>query len=367
MEFDEVVSIMKKYLPEYLVQNSSFKNLIVTFRNLAKDGNLKVEIADNIFNSEVSLQKSENVNMSGSYDRIVLFNSGIGHNLSLYCGKNYEMILTKFKSLDDDNYETIEIVVSIKEELTTWKVTTRVENDYVCKSYNTDFYAYNIDGDEIPVENIEHRKDMDFVFEFGVPLDDARECRLNFDENIDYINRCKNILMLEMLDEERSDDRNTFTIPFNMSEFTTFVTGYEESECDEEENTDDYVEEEYENEEELSLEERYSRIKLLEEEISAYTGVDGSFIMSRNMFEALGDYFEDQFGILRTTGFIIRKSSNRYTVYYTKLTEEQIIILPKECSKEEVVDIYLSEPLNANVDGLSEFFETTKNYRLDNN
>lgn len=377
MNFEEIIKELSKYLPDYLINNCCFKEIIKTYKKIIKSEEIFVEVNSDIYQKSKKFKEINNVSPSGFKNKIIGIFTKENISLSIELKDKYEIQLLTLKKLPNDLYESIEIYILIDKNQSTWKITTSLENeDYYCLGYNTEFYTYNKNNEQIEIDDIELKKDKDFFIELGVPLNEARKCRLNFNENIEYINNCKKIQALEKIDEDYKRENNYFTTPFIITEFATFISGIKDITEDEEEQEQEILEDEekeeeyddYTNEqEELDLNEIYSRAYNIQESLINHLGEEGEFIMSQNIYTSIENYLNDKDGLLRTTGIIIRKLSNKYTFYYTRMTEEDIILIKKNTTKEEIIDLYNKEPLNAKIYGLKEFFETTKNYKLDNN
>ena len=58
---------------------------------------------------------------------------------------------------------------------------------------------------------------------------------------------------------------------------------------------------------------------------------------------------------ISTNGFIIKKVNDVYTLYYVNIKENNLLVIPKILTLEELKTIYYNNPKNEEIDGLKEF------------
>ena len=284
----------------------------------------------------------------------------------------YHITLNTTLNFKDEVYEVTEINIDINPQESTWKITNLValdENNFL--EYNHEIHQFNKLGTEIKVKNIEDLKDKNFSEFFGIPLEFARTYRLNFKKYREKLCNAKVIKDMENIDNLYLKDKVLFANPFEIINFTSFIIDddtdeYEEESKDYDEDCEEYYDddynEEYEENEEL-IENIKSSLENIKEQIISFTGTEGEFIMSYNLYLNLASNFTSTTHI-KTKGILLRKLDGEYTEFLIYLYYGNITIITKPLTKEEARELYESDPNNKTIIGLKEYFEASPTKKL---
>lgn len=375
MDKKEILDIVSDLLPKEIRDNKSFKKVVSEFRDALDDINITtVNVREDIVEKDRRLQ-SESMITPGQVSSPVLFSM-----LSRDCEfvvevSNIPMIsFNMLKSLGEDYQEEIDIEIIIRDCSTTRKdVKYHTNRSGYYFDYEADMSCYNKDGDEVELENKEHFLDDDFAGIFGISIEDARECRLNFDQYADSLNEIKVQIYLDGVDEMEG---SIFLPPFSMSDLGVLLTGmcedpeeegsdkddgetYEE-EADEEAYDEDENGEESEEIDDYIDEGALENVGRVKEELVNFMGEEGQFIMSRSIFYNINDYVKGRVLLLAIKGMFVRKLNGEYTVFYVSITNDSVICIPKKVSPKEAKKLYDANRENQYIEGLDDFFGISK-------
>lgn len=90
-------------------------------------------------------------------------------------------------------------------------------------------------------------------------------------------------------------------------------------------------------------------------------GSGSEIVMSDNLYQNLALVASGNVAnALNTKGYIIKKTSDGYVMYGVNLTISEIIFMPHLLSQAEVYDIFKKNPLNEEVEDLSDFLEINR-------
>lgn len=221
-------------------------------------------------------------------------------------------------------------------------------NDYYL-DYQIDIYALDRNGN-ILKQDMEEEKDKCFSETFAVPLDKIREYRTSFSQYYREINESK--IKSEMA---KDDNPYLFTSPFSLVDFEhIFMYGVES-----EEGLLGAIEYGYTLED---LEIAMRRLDELKQSLIRQIGNEGEIILSDNLYENIARYiFNSSSEFLLTTGTIVKKYRDEYSLYCLEMQADKLMIMGKAISIDEARDIYNQNEANKEVEGLQEFFQVTRN------
>ncbi len=375
MNIEKILNLIYKALPEDIKRNPSFIKLMEIYISLCKN----LEVRDISIRKDIIKESPELLNYNGisklaeSTETLFAMYTRI-NEFSLSITNIPVIVLTSITELEDGVTNTVEIEVTINENTTLWRTADyhKNKNDYYF-NYDINMHLYNKDGDEIKIENLNQELDEDFSATFGIPMELANECRLNFDKYIDYINDTKARITMEGNDEINN---SVFISPFKINELGGVLLGYDDEEEQElEENEEEtYDEEEFEEntylDESLETDEFLSETQIeemenLKNQLITHMGTEGDFVMSLNLFDNITDYVIGKVNVLETSGRFIRKLNGSYTIFYIHLNENGLIVFPKQANTEEIKSIYEEDPQNDYTEGLKEFFGINKTKKLE--
>lgn len=270
--------------------------------------------------------------------------------------------------------------ITINADDTLWKLVSILSGkDNYYYEYNADLFIFNKNGelleDDDPFERERREEflDDDFAGTFGIPIEEARECRLDFDGHRDYVNEMKAITYMSGYDEVEG---NKFLSPFCMDElagiFGVDEFQNEESADDYEDSADsedDYDESDDSEEEDYTEidDEAFIQLSSVIMELKRFLGSDGLFTMSLNMFYNVGEYIMGTICTLDTKGLFIRRLNGEFTAFYVNLTSGHVLVIPKKLSSEEALKFYNADDYNKTVLDLDDFFGVAKQFRIEPN
>lgn len=388
MKIEEIINIIRKHLNNEITNNKTFKELLNTFINEVKDRNnnpkFYIEVESPIYSISEELQNLKNVEeIKSSKTNIFNISTDLSVSVCFSLSKIEEeyIINLSMTNLNDDKVEIIEIdakVPKLKNDLIQITKIIMDDEDYYYE-YETEFISYDKHGKKVEIPNIEEQKDEDFSKTFGISINESRNYRLNFDKYKDKLNQSKSKLNMKSIDNMFTLDSVLFSPVFKLTTFKDFIQNLEGDAYDEEELEDDLeeididfdsdiidetIEEDYDEEFDELDKRSEERSEILENTLISYLGKNGDFTISYNLYLNMKTYILSKNDLINTTGIIIRKINNEHTIFYMTITNNQIIMLPYKPSKEELMNLYKSDPMNQNMYGLDEFFDIDKKHTL---
>lgn len=333
------------YLPFGVLSNKVFQSLIEIMKanipqNLTiKDANIRVcvELYNTIklFMPELLdfVEINENPDTLLSLT-IVTKPNFISMYIRMISQEEYEIKLL----LSDNQNKKQELYLNISDKTMVSLITT-TEKDYVTEDYEHDLYYYDHYGyKSISGIDIEAEKDIYFSKRFGVPMEKAREYRINFKQNKDEINR---------LNEESNPLTFIFYPPLKLANLEQFLA----------EETDKEIalalEKEYQSE-------KYSKTGKMDRFIKALEKLIGpseEIILSEEIYLALSMYFLDVTSkIMYTKGNLIKKENGIYTLYKIYIDSQSIKGSKKELKEDEIKLILEINSNNSELESLNGFF-----------
>lgn len=323
---------------------------------------VEVSVSEEILKKVDDYEKSPQVTLLFGQTKLI-FSLELGDELcfNIVEDKGYSINLMSYRE-NNNLYNDVTIEIVINDGVTSLKIVESVSNiDSYYLDYNLEFYSYNKNFEELEVPNLEEVKDEDFIAFFGVEESKARECRLKFKDNREYINACKVKSVMKTIDEIYMDDGMIFSSVMEIgSMFDTIMYGSEEivyEEDEEQENQND--------EEEVEKQIDEDRIQTLEDMLFGYVGYEGEFVLSYNLVLNIRYYLNSEVPFLFTSGVIIRKLDNEYTMFNVYFAHENLMVMSKEITSLDAREMYYSSIDNQESDGLDEFFGVINKKRKD--
>lgn len=348
----ELVSKIFEFLPSEVKDNLCFiaiKEQVL--RRITDD--IEIAVSEDILKNIKGYDISNITPLKG--DTKLIFSLNVGEDdlkLNIIKRKQYNIYLDTYVEKNSLYEETLSRII-IDDGITILKLTLATSNeDCYYLDYNTEFYCYNKDYDMVDVPLEDKLKDDDFIAFFNVEKSKVRECRLNFKDNILYINSCKVKSIMKTIDESYMDQGVTFSkVTRAMDMIDTILYGDYDKIYDEDEEE---LEDEEQNNEDDELDE--TRIETLENMIFYHIGFEGEFVLSYNLVINIRSYLNSSVPLLFTNGIIIRKLNNEYTMFNMHFEHENLMVISKNIEKSEARELYLSNKDNQEEDGLDEFF-----------
>lgn len=222
-------------------------------------------------------------------------------------------------------------------------ITTKEENSIIT-DYEHELHYYDNFGNCLDNPDNEIEKDKLFSEEFLVPLEKAREYRMNFKKYQKEINQYRFENSNREIEENLVD--NLFHSPFYLEELEPFVRTELLNEIRQIEGT--------------SYEDFCGDTGALKDIISSLKNLMGEsdeVVISDHFCNILESYLLGLYDQrLYNKGLIIKKLNGDYTLYYIHLDNNQIFGIPKQLTERDIKLILESNEQNLNVEGLQEFF-----------
>ncbi len=107
-----------------------------------------------------------------------------------------------------------------------------------------------------------------------------------------------------------------------------------------------------------------NRIDIILPNLINAIGIDGQVIISQNIIDNLTPVLTgEEADSFNLKGLIIKRTNNEFIMYWTEITRDTINIVQKRLQDNEIQAIYIANPQNKYVEGLSEFFYQNKRNR----
>ncbi len=230
-------------------------------------------------------------------------------------------------------------------------VDSGVINGY-CNKFDMEIYCYNLDYTDTIDIDIEAFKDELFSKQFGVPLNMVRNIRNNFDKFFVQVSEMEAAIYMMNKDVELSEkDLFYFREPFYLIDMKEYMK-LEYAKYRVEDGKKIY---DVERINELAC---IDRIDWILDYLLQYIGGDSEVVISNNLFKnlvlVLSGYMANA---INTKGVIIKKCDVGFVLYWVHIVKDKVLIDEKEISEAEAKEIFEKNPLNAEVAGLSNFFE----------
>lgn len=168
---------------------------------------------------------------------------------------------------------------------------------------------------------------------------------------------------------KRLDDlyqKNTlFVPPFLINELSDYLLEeLSEDLMDEYDNYDDLDEDTEESVEFVSFDKVKDKANFIQTELIKRTGDKGLFTMAYNLYLNLTAFLILDNNKLKTSGIILKKLNDSYTLYYVYFENNGIIIIPKNITNEEAKALYEGSKENKTIEGIPDFFNEGKSRKL---
>lgn len=349
-----ILSSLNLEISEY----ASFKALLSELYNLIDEG---------VESYRIDLEPSVYSLLKGKYKSIypidinnILFNIELMTNdedskvVEFIIQNKGEYIVSLVQSVEEDISESKSCEVTFKDNSTIWKL-GREETNETGYYYKYEYEMYELDKNNKRVNrNFDKELDEDFSMFFDVPLNEARECRLNFEDNIEYVNKRKTLGCMKRLDNLYSGKEVLFGEVFSINDLDGYFVDLEVDE------------EELDNIDMDALDSAINKLDSIKSKLTGVIGNNGEFIMTQNLSMNISHYIESEEDILNTSGFIIRKLNNIYTLFYINITDSNIVHMKVNKNIEELKELYYSHEFNSEIFGVKEFFgiDKDKGYSL---
>lgn len=219
-------------------------------------------------------------------------------------------------------------------------------------NYDMNIYCYNSNYTDIIDVDIELLKDKLFAHEFCIPEAMARNVRNHFDDFKIQISNIRTAINMLRSDSKLSEkDYFLFREPFYLG------------------NMKEYMKEEYakyrleEGKKIYDLEMIDSlpcidRLDIVLDDLIKQIGDASEVIISNSLFHnltlVLSGFMADA---LNTRGIIIKKCEVGFILYLVYIEYNKVVLDGKAISQEEAQEIFEQNPLNIEVEGLSNFFD----------
>jgi len=328
---NNIVSLILNHLPDDLKVDEFLNNLeneIADYFNGRALG--KIRVCESLYNELIA-----------KYDWIESNLETTTHESNLF----YAFIVSKKGTLDfrvkrvNDDYK---IVIGILDNVTSIRTTVNYYKELLISKveiiktkslnnmdvyYDYDVYYYNAQNKLIPrTKYLKKEKIKNFMIEFGVSEYEAIFGIMNFEKYYEYFNQKKSVAIMEFCDENFIEDKKIFTSPFNLDSFELF-----------------------------QIDNNLDRINSIKEPLISQIGNDGELVVSSNIYQNIYSYLMNLTSSISTNGFIIKKVNDVYTLYYVNIKENNLLVIPKILTLEELKAIYYNNPKNEEIDGLKEF------------
>lgn len=340
-----------------IASDLSFKALLSKLYNIINEG---------VERYRIDLEPSIYTLNKGKYDNIhpidindIVFNlefineeNEVAEFIIQYKG---EYVVSLVKSNEEEISKVKSCVVMFKDNSTIWKVGEEEanENGYY---YNYEYEMYELDkSNKVVNKNFDDELDKDFSDFFSVPINEARKCRVNFNDNIDYVNKRKTIGSMKRIDDLYSGKEVLFAETFSINDLDGYFVDL--SIPDDEDIDDVYASE---------LDDAINKLESIKSKLTHVLGNNGEFVMTQNLSMNISHYIESEDDVLNTSGFIIRKLNNIYTLFYINITDENITHIAINKNLEDLKELYYSHDFNKEIYGVKDFFgiDKDKGYSL---
>lgn len=183
----EIIERVLELLPDNIRENVCFKELVSRLEDIIDSMSaVRINIRGDLIDRDNGLLNCAN---GIDIDSPVIF-SILSKNCEFVI-EGKEIVMVTFTEIEDEGEYRREITceVTIHKDETLWEIINVLSDkaNYY-HEYSADLFVYNKDGDQIEFEGKEEFLDDKFAGTFGIPLEEARECRLNFEEYRDYLN-----------------------------------------------------------------------------------------------------------------------------------------------------------------------------------
>lgn len=348
---NRIISVLFNKLPNELLNDPFFANLKNIFINNIEGLRIwQLSVCEDYFHDINELNTSSVLSFTKTFVNKSLF------YITLSLGNK----IVSFRIIKDNDLFDVKLVINNGDKLISINLFrdnegSRIETvnqeivNNVIKDYKFDVYYYDKNY-RLLDDDTEKTKDKYFSVEFGIPLEDARFYRNNFKLFSEFLNEQRENKNLEFADEFFVDDKYKFMIPFYLDEFELFMTKEMHREaCLLDESLLEY---------EVTEARAFNKNKLATvlEPLKSQIGLDGEIVISKNIFDFIEFYLLGFYNSINTTGFIIKKVSEEYILYFVKIENSKLIAIPKYITHEDLKIIYNKNLENANVPGLDEFF-----------
>ncbi len=352
--FDKVISV----LPEDIKNNYSLKSLFKAFlSNINKYKDATISIRESLYNQFEEFSKCKSIiSMEEEDTKIFYFSSYDEYgSVIFYLDENMQdKAYLKINNYSENININYEVTLCLGDN-NIWKLVSYLtDNQYYFLDYNIEMYSYNKDNKLIE-KDFEKEKDEEFANTFGIDKKEANYYRLNFRDNAYKLNKRFIESEMESLDKTYTCTSYMFAPPFKMNDFREYIL----------DTTLEELEEDNVESEEIDTQSiEYKRIDKIYKLINKNINNKGEFVMTYNLFWNLLTYLNEEIEVLDTTGVIIRKYREEYTLYYVYINTEMVTIIPKSISMEEANNLYLSDENNSITYGVKDFFSKGKGYTL---
>ncbi len=335
-----------EFLPSEVTDNLYFKQIITALEN-----DLKGKVADN--NISINVNREMFIKITTIYPELsnaLTLTNNPNNILYLLFLTNEGLISLKLEKTNDEynlvtnviNYgNTKKIKLSIGKTKMRLEIIEDVERNQVLVSYKHNIKYYDLNYNQL---NIDTEKEVDEIFaeKFGIPLNKARYYRLNFKDNIDYLNKSMIISFTRYL--ELHFDDMVFHGPLNINDLEKYIYYL----CDREVGIKHNKIEDYTNTN--KLQETINNLK-------AYIGDSEEIIISDNLYQNLSFYLMGfTNNILYISGKIIKKLNGIYYLYYIHIENNQVLGMTGKLS-ENNIDAIIDKNLTSNdLENISTFF-----------
>lgn len=377
MELEKITKEILSNIDMNIKNNPSFKEILKHYFRLIKGvkSHYRIDLSEELYskvgkNYENAYPFTMN-DIILNIDYVENMDSGKIIGFTIQKKENYKVTLM----VSDEN--NISKVICIEIEFlrneTKWKVgTERVNDEGFYYEYKYNIIKYDKTHKQIN-KKYDTELDKDFSDFFNIPLENARNCRLNFQDNEDYINNCKKIGVMSKLDSLYCGEKILFGEVYKFEDLDDYFLDFGSKSLEDE--YEDYDEEELENldldeetEEDETLLGKYenalAKLDKIKKNIKSVTGTTGEFVMTQNLVINITAFLKNNDEILNTKGFIIRKINNDYTLYFVNIMNNGITKISKNVDLEQIKEMYYSHEFNKNIYGLVEFFQISNNNKL---
>lgn len=363
-----MVDLIKKifvFLPDEVSNNLCFKQVKEkVLEKITSDDDVELFVSEDILKRVEGYQKFSNVSPLIGDTKLIFSLDVRDDELSLSIINNKFFTVQLSTCLENNGvYEENNSEIMIKDGLTYFKLISVVFNeDSYYLDYSSELYCYNKNFDMVEIPDLDDVLDQSFIGFFNVDESKARDCRLNFKENIHYINSCKVKSIMKTIDETFIDKGISFSSVVETSNMFDVVL------CGDNEVLDDEFEDDLNEEDDQDVAKNdflEERIQVLEDMLFSYFGYDGKFVLSYNLVLNIRSYLSGEFPLIFTNGIVVRKLNDEFTVFNVYLSHDNLIVMHKDITKAEARELFYSCDENLEKDGLDEFFDIINQKRKD--
>lgn len=334
-------------LPELIQNNTLFTQIITSVKKEVKDDSnymiMQLAVAPSLYKK---IKDSIKINFtSTSKDENILY----------FTLLNSEgLIAFKLK----EYYNTYRLELSFKPFKASKKVITLTiasinklekliinEKESIISEYEYNLTYYDHEGNIIPMVDLEEQKDINFSNEFLVPLENAREYRLNFKKYASFLNKNR---FQKLNQEYEKNNKDMFSHPaLRIENLEVFLKAESKREIANILN-------------EPFIPESYANTGALDSIVIAIKSVIGEseeVIISDNLFDSLNFYLNGlTSNMLYNKGILIKKLNGIYTLYYLHLENNQVLGINSELRKQDIEEILTKDTSPEIKDELNSFF-----------